>query len=446
VANGDPVAAFIEASCVPLDDWHGAGTLDAAEAIRRAHPHVAGASVHTAAIVGDDEGVRRWLARDPAGATTAGGPRGWDALTHLCFSRYLRLDRGRSAGFVRAATALLDAGASANTGFYTHDHDPPEWESALYGAAGVAHHPDLTRLLLERGADPNDGETPYHAPETLDDAAPQVLVASGKLTMDSLTTMLHRKLDWHHFEGVAWLLDHGADPNHLSHWGHRALHHALERTTSLRYFERLLDHGADPRLPRGDKTSTQAMAARRGRADVLELCARRGHDLPLTGDDAFLAACAYGDETPVRSLVAADPGLVARVQAAHGAVVPDFAGAGNTAGVRLLLDVGFDREARTNAGGSNGDTALHVAVWCERLDTVKLLIGRGADLEATDRRGETPLSLAVRALVEQSDWTPHASVDIVAALLAAGAHVDTVRRFPSGHAGADDLLRRHGRA
>jgi hypothetical protein len=28
----------------------------------------------------------------------------------------------------------------------------------------VAHNADLTRLLLERGADPNDNETPYHAP------------------------------------------------------------------------------------------------------------------------------------------------------------------------------------------------------------------------------------------------------------------------------------------
>jgi hypothetical protein len=31
----------------------------------------------------------------------------------------------------------------------------------LYGAAGVAHHADMTRLLIDRGADPNDEETPY---------------------------------------------------------------------------------------------------------------------------------------------------------------------------------------------------------------------------------------------------------------------------------------------
>ena len=77
----------------------------------------------------------------------------------------------RSAGFVRAAEALLDAGASANTGFFEQNHQPhPAWESVLYGAAGVAHHPELTRLLLDHGADPNDPkdeETVYHAPEDL---------------------------------------------------------------------------------------------------------------------------------------------------------------------------------------------------------------------------------------------------------------------------------------
>src|SRR6202022_2911657 len=189
----DPVTAFIEAACVPLDSGHASGTLDQAQSILAEHPGVAGSNIYTAAILGDDEGVRRFLERDPAAATVKGGPRGWDALTYLCFSRYLRLDRARSDSFVRAATALLNAGASANTGWFEMNHQPrPEWESAIYGAAGVAHHAELTRLLLERGADPNDEETPYHAPEGYDNAALKVLVESGKLTDDSLTTILLR--------------------------------------------------------------------------------------------------------------------------------------------------------------------------------------------------------------------------------------------------------------
>jgi hypothetical protein len=114
--------------------------------------------------------------------------------------------------------------------------------------------------------------------------------------------------------------------------------------------------------------------------------------------------------------------------------------------VRLLLDLGFDLDSRTSRGGTNADPALHVAVWRGRLETVKLLVARGAPLEATNGAGATPLSLAVRALVEQSDWTPHASPEIVAALLDAGARTDTVHPFPSGSPAADALLRERGRA
>jgi hypothetical protein len=256
---------------------------------------------------------------------------GWDPLTYLCFSRYLRLAPTRSEGFLRAAAALLDAGGSANTGFHSADHEPPEFESAIYGAAGVAHHPELTRLLLARGADPNDGETPYHAPETLDDRALHVLVGSGKVNADSLTTMLHRKLDWQHYEGASWLLGHGADPNRLSRWGCRALAHALGRTSPLRYFQLLLDHAADPALPSADRTLPTTLAARTGRTDVLNLFVQRGFPVALTGDDAFLAACARGDDGAARAFTNDEPGLVARLQASDGALVADFAGAGNTA-------------------------------------------------------------------------------------------------------------------
>jgi hypothetical protein len=271
-------SAFIDA-CV----WH--GPLEPAEAILAAHPEIASSDIHTAALLGDDAAVRRFIALDPGSATAKGGPRGWDALTHLCFSKYLRLDRARTPGFVQAATALLDAGASASTGFWEENHQPkPEWESALYGAAGVAHHPELTKLLLERGADPNDEETPYHAPETYDNAALKILVESGKLTDDSLATMLLRKADWHDTDGIAFLLERGADPNRMTRWHHTALHQAIRRDNVLRNIELLLDHGADPALAsRWDGRPAIAIAARRGRGDVLESFERRSNRIELHG-------------------------------------------------------------------------------------------------------------------------------------------------------------------
>ena len=134
------------------------------------------------------------------------------------------------------------------------------------------------------------------------------------------------------------------------------------------------------------------------------------------------------------------------MQVGDSGLLADFAGAGNTDGVRLLLDLGFDRDSHTSRGSTNAEPALHVAVWRGRLETVKLLVARGAPLEATNGGGATPLSLAVRALVEQSDWTPHAGAEIVALLLEAGARVDMVHPFPSGSPAADALLRERGYA
>ncbi len=416
----DPRAEFIDAAL-----WH--GSLERAEAVLAAHPEIAASDIHTAAILGDDAAVRRFLDQDPANATAKGGPRGWDALTHLCFSKYLRLDRSRTEGFVRAAAALLDAGANPNTGFYADDHQPqPTLESALYGAAGVAHNPELTRLLVDRGADPNDDEVPYHSPETLDNRAMKILVESGKLTPASVATLLIRKFDWHDDEGVAWLLAHGADPNFLTRWGGRPLHHALSRGNPIGYFELLLDHGADPALPSKEATTAFALAARMARTDVLELFERRGFTVSLEGDDAFLAACARGDEDAARRIADGDPSLPQRLQEQNSGLLADFAGSGNTAAVRLMLDLGFDiGAARSHPPWSAGETALHVAAWRGCLPMVKLLLERGAPLEARHRSGATPLAVALRSLIEQSEWTPNEySIDIAAALLNAGAHLD----------------------
>ncbi len=375
-----------------------------------------------------------------------GGPYGWDALTHLCFSRYLRLDRARSNGFVRTATALLDAGASANTGWIEKDHQPdPEWESALYGAAGIAHHAGLTRLLLERGADPNDGETVYHSPETSDNDALTLLVETGRLSDDSLSVMLIRKHDWHDYEGVRYLLEHGADPNYHRRWDWCAIHHATARDNSIDIIELLLDHGADPTQAE-DGASAVAMAARRGRGDILALFLRRGIPIELDGVDRLIGACAMNDADGVGAIMRTEPQRVGELLADGGKLLAEFAGTGNRAGVGHFLDLGVDvgalYEGDAYFGIAKNSTALHVAAWKAYPAVVKLLIERGAPVDSLDSNGRTPLALAVRACVD-SYWTDRRSPESVEALLDAGASVDGVD-FPSGYAEVDELLRSHG--
>jgi hypothetical protein len=367
----DPVAAFIEAACVPRSSSHGSGTLEQAEAILARGPGVARGSIYTAAILADEPTVLGFLAGDTNLATAPGGPHGWDALTHLCFSRYLRLDASRSEAFVRTARVLLDAGASANTGWYeTIDHPNPRplLESAIYGAAGIARHVGVTRLLLERGADPNDEETPYHVPETYDNAVMTVLLDSGKLNDASLACMLLRKTDWHDLDGLRLLLAHKVDPNQMTQFGDNALHHAVRRDNSPEIIEALMDAGADPALRNRDGRSAAEMAAHRGRGDVLAMLERRGVALAFHGVDRLIAACARDDRDAIRSLKAGEPTRVTELRERGGTLLAEFAGVGNVAGVGHLLDCGVSPSALYEQGDgyfgiAKSSTALHVAAW-----------------------------------------------------------------------------------
>ncbi len=437
--SDDPRTAFLDAAI-----WH--GTLERAEQILAAHPGLAAGDIHTAAVLGDDTAVRRFIAQDAANVTAPSPPYGGDALNYLCLSRYLRLDPARSDAFLRSATALLDAGADPNTGFWTRGKHP-ERETALYGAAGVAHHAALTRLLIERGADPNDGEAVYHSPESHDNGALRVLVETGRVTSDNLVMMLVRKHDWHDYEGAKWLLERGANPNQARDRGWAPLHHALARDNSLAMIALLLDHGAEPGVIKGGLTAV-ARAAREGRSDVLELFEQRGIPIALDGVDRLIAACAMGDAAAVRAIADREPRLVEELTAMGGDLLARFAGTCNPPGVARLLDLGVDVAAPFAEGDDYWDEpknslALHVAAWRGCHPVVQLLIARGSPVDLPDAKGRTPLALAVKACVD-SYWTERRSPESVQALLEAGASASGAR-FPSGYAEVDALLAANGR-
>jgi ankyrin repeat protein len=422
--------------------WH--GDLAGAEALLARHPQLAQSDIHIAAILGDPTSVRKFLSLDPNNATARSGPYNANALTHLALSKYLRLGRRPSADFVQAATALLDAGADPNAGFWTTGKFP-EHETPLYGAAGVAHHADLTRLLLQRGADPNDEEAVYHSPETDDYAAMQLLVETGRITGRNLTMMLIRKHDWHDYEGAKYLLEHGASPNGERDRGWHPLHHALARDNSLALIRLLLDHGADPAVI-NEGLSAVARAAHHGRSDVLELFRQRGFSTDQHGVTRLIAACTVGDPARAAAIAAEEPLLKEELLAMGGTLLARFTGVGNLPGVKCLLDLGVD----VNTPFVEGDgyfsippnsLAIHVAAWRIQPAVIRLLLERGAYADRADINGRTPLMLVVKAAVD-SYWTERRSPDPIAALLEAGASTAGVP-FPSGYAEADVLLEKY---
>ncbi len=259
--------------------------------------------------------------------------------------------------------------------------------------------------------------------------------------------MLLRKADWHDYEGIKYLLEHGADPNRMTGWNHTGFHQALLRDNAIRNIEVMLDHGANPTIAtRSENRSAISIAAHRGRGDVLDLLERRGFAIKLPDSERLIAACARNDGATVLSIAEGTPWVVEDLLAEGGALLARFAGNGNTDGLRHLLHLGVSVAALDDEGDpyfevARGSTALHVAAWRARHDTVRFLVERGAPVNALDGKGRTALALAVKACVA-SYWTDRRSPESVKTLLAAGA-VTTGIALPSGYAEIDELLEQH---
>jgi ankyrin repeat protein len=133
-------------------------------------------------------------------------------------------------GLRRCARILLDAGADRDA-TWTPSAFPDARFGALYGAAGHTHDPVLTKMLLEAGADPNDGESLYHSTERSDLACTRLLLEAGA-TLRGTNALFHM-LDRDDLAGLELFLAHGGDPNELSTGLDRPLHHAIRRGRSL---------------------------------------------------------------------------------------------------------------------------------------------------------------------------------------------------------------------
>ena len=407
-----------------------------AAAILETAPDIAVRSLHAAAVLGDTPRVAERLAVDPADGVAIDEVRGWPPLLYVCYSRWHRIDPARTASMAAVVRLLLDAGASPDTNNGARAHRG--YRSALHGSATV-NNPSIMGVLLERGANPNDGESLYHAAGHRDHACLELLLAHGANL--ARTWALDVAVHADDPEGVALLLNAAQRKGEPAQdWASELLGDAAV-TASIAVLEALLRAGGDPAARDDAGMSAMRRATRAGRPESAMLLVAAGAPDDSNDIDHFVGACLRAERSTAEQLLAEHPDLRDRLTDIDRAAIVEAAGYAPAAAVALMLDLGFTPEARNDLG----EQPLHTASYAGNAETVRLLLDAGADIDARDDNFDgTPLAYATVGSGEQAG-KPGNWIETVRLLINAGASKDGA--WISGKPPSEEvieLLRRHG--
>ncbi|MER7279270.1 ankyrin repeat domain-containing protein [Dactylosporangium sp. NPDC000244] len=405
----DPADEFCRLACLTYSREDGPERWAQARELLRRHPDLTAGSIWAAAAAARPDDVARLLAERPGLASAPGGPLRWRPLFCLVYSR---ADPGVEAERVLAvARLLLDAGADPDDG-YLFDGLPSPFTllTGVFGAGELGRvrqppHPHwkaLGTLLLRAGADPNDAQTLYNRMFEPDDSHLELLFEHGlgtgdggpwKARIDTLPTpaeMLRVQLRW-------------------------AVEHRQAGRVRL-----LAEHGVDLAAPftgdgppwaPGDGRTPLELAELYGDAAIAAYLLERGVPRPAPDPAHDLIAAAFrADAAAVDRIAAEHPGAAAEARRRRPGLLVWAAARAPGETVALLAGLGFDVNAfgRGDAPAEGAwETALHHAAGNGDAGLVRRLLDLGADPDLRDRRfGATPL-----------DWARHFAQDATIALL-----------------------------
>lgn len=308
-------------------------------------------------------------------------------------------------------------------------------------AADAAERRDwqVVRTLAGRHADLNatqpDGTTALQwAAHWNDLDAVRLLLGAGadpKLANRYGVTPLSEAAAVGNAKMIEVLLQAGADPKTLATGDGETVLMTASRTGNVEAVKVLLDHGADVNAKENYRGQTALMwAAAERHPDVVKLLLDRGADwksLSMARENGMPKLSAASSVTPI-----AKGGLTAFHFAAREGVVETG---------RIMLDAGVD----INQVDADGTSPIVVAILNKRYTYAKFLLDRGADPNIADSRGRAALYAAIdmrnqdySAMPAHKEEDPMPSLDLIKALLDHGANPNaTLTKALPGRSGMD---------